>query len=80
VLWAAQGVWPSEIDRYAADLGLIDTIEEPFIREFTRAVIDAPIPIVTGGHALVSGGLWTLLESMQKPGVRSQNDRLHSGF
>ena len=64
VLWAANGVWPSEEDRYAADLGLIDAIGDPFIREFTQAVLDAPIPIVTGGHALVSGGLWTLLDSL----------------
>jgi hypothetical protein len=64
VLWAAKGVWPSEVDRYAADLGLVDAIGDPFIREFTQAVLDAPIPIVTGGHALVSGGLWTLLDSL----------------
>ncbi len=64
VLWAANGLWPSEEDRYASDLGLVDTISDPFIREFTQAVLDAPIPIVTGGHALVSGGLWTLLESL----------------
>ena len=64
VLWAANGVWPSEEDRYAADLGLIDAISDPFIRDFTQAVLDAPIPIVTGGHALVSGGLWALLESI----------------
>ncbi len=64
VLWAANGVWPSEVDRYAADLGLVDAIGDPFIREFTQAILDAPIPIVTGGHALVSGGLWTLLESI----------------
>ncbi len=66
VLWAANGVWPSEVDRYAADLGLIEPIADPFIREFTQAVIAAPIPIVTGGHALVSGGLWALLDSMTK--------------
>jgi hypothetical protein len=64
VLWAANGVRPSEEDRYAADLGLVDMISDPFIREFTQAVLDAPIPIVTGGHALVSGGLWTLLDSL----------------
>jgi hypothetical protein len=64
VLWAANGVWPSEEDRYAADLGLVNAISDPFIREFTQAVLDAPIPIVTGGHALVSGGLWTLLDSL----------------
>ncbi len=69
VLWAANGVWPSEVDRYAADLGLIEYISDPFIRELTQAVMEAPIPIVTGGHALVSGGLWALLESqVQKPG------------
>jgi hypothetical protein len=64
VLWAANGVWPSEEDRYAADLGLVDMISDPFIHEFTQAILDAPIPIVTGGHALVSGGLWTLLDSL----------------
>jgi hypothetical protein len=64
VLWAANGVWPSEVDRYAADLGLLDAISDPFIRDFTQAILDAPIPIVTGGHALVSGGLWALLESI----------------
>jgi hypothetical protein len=64
VLWAANGVWPSEEDRYAADLGMVDAIGDPFIREFTHAVLNAPIPIVTGGHALVSGGLWALLESL----------------
>ncbi len=65
VLWAAQGVWPSELDRYAADLGAVEAIGDPFIRDFTQAVLAAPIPIVTGGHALVSGGLWTLLESLK---------------
>lgn len=64
VLWAARGVWPTEVERYAADLGMVDTITDPFLRDFTQALNEAPIPIVTGGHALVSGGLWTLLESM----------------
>ncbi len=64
VLWAANGIWPSEEDRYAADLGLVDAIGDSFIREFTQAALDAPIPIVTGGHTLVSGGLWTLLDSL----------------
>jgi hypothetical protein len=67
VLWAANGVWPSEEDRYAADLGLVEAISDPFTREFTQAVLDAPIPIVTGGHSLVSGGLWALLESLSGP-------------
>ena len=64
VLWAANGLWPSEADRYAADLGMIDEIEDSFLREFTQALAEATIPIVTGGHTLVSGGLWALLESL----------------
>jgi hypothetical protein len=64
VLWAARGIWPTEVERYAADLGLVNDIADPFLRDFTQALNEAPIPIVTGGHALVSGGLWTLLESM----------------
>jgi hypothetical protein len=64
VLWAAKGVWPGEVDRYASDLGQVEAIGDPFIRRFTQLVVDAPIPIVTGGHTLVSGGLWALLESM----------------
>jgi hypothetical protein len=64
VLWAAHGVWPTEVERYAADLGMVENIADPFLRDFTQAINEAPIPIVTGGHALVSGGLWTLLESM----------------
>jgi hypothetical protein len=64
VLWAARGLWPGEADRYAADLGLVSLIEDPFIRAFTQAINDAPIPIVTGGHALVSGGLWAMLDSI----------------
>ena len=62
VLWAARGVWPTEVERYAADLGMVECIADPFLRDFTQAINEAPIPIVTGGHALVSGGLWTLLE------------------
>ena len=64
VLWAARGVWPTEVERYAADLGMVNDIADPFLRDFTQAINEASIPIVTGGHALVSGGLWTLLEAM----------------
>jgi hypothetical protein len=64
VVWAARGLWPTEADRYAADLSLIDEIADPFLREFAQALATATIPIVTGGHTLVSGGLWALLESL----------------
>lgn len=66
VLWAARGVWPTVVARYAADLGMVDAIADPFLRDFTQAINEAPIPIVTGGHSLVSGGLWALLDSLNE--------------
>jgi hypothetical protein len=40
-------------------------VKEPFLRDFSRAAAEAPVPIVLGGHSVVSGGLMALLESVQ---------------
>ena len=64
VLWAAQWRLADRGRSLRGRSGIGGRDRDPFIRDFTQAVLDAPIPIVTGGHALVSGGLWTLLESM----------------
>ncbi|NLM70143.1 MAG: hypothetical protein GX177_09140 [Firmicutes bacterium] len=55
----------SQSDRFYSDLGLIDQITHPGLREFTRAAYNAPIPVILGGHSLVSGGLWALLDAAQ---------------
>jgi hypothetical protein len=34
------------------------------VREFTRCAVSASIPVVLGGHSLVSGGLWLLAEAL----------------
>ena len=49
-------------DRFLSDLGAWSEIEEPFLRDFTRAAADAPIPVLLGGHSLMSGGLMALNE------------------
>jgi len=49
--------WPGTEDRFASDLLLADRIADPWLRELTEGVIDAPIPIVLGGHTLVGPGL-----------------------
>jgi CTP:molybdopterin cytidylyltransferase MocA len=70
VLWdtrvwmAHHGSWPSRADRFASDLGWVDEIDDLPLRELTEAILKAPIPIVTGGHGVVAGGLYTLLESL----------------
>jgi hypothetical protein len=54
------GVEPGREDRFQSDLLAWEAIEEPFLRRFTRAASEAPIPILLGGHSLVSGGLMLL--------------------
>jgi len=56
-------MWPSDNDRFYSDLLKPEKISDPFLREFTYKAINASIPIVLGGHSLVSGGLYALVES-----------------
>lgn len=62
VLFANRGRRVSEWDRYHSDLGVPDQIQDPFIREFTRAALGCRVPVVLGGHSTVSGGLWLLVD------------------
>jgi 2-phospho-L-lactate guanylyltransferase (CobY/MobA/RfbA family) len=64
VMMAAWGIWPDDAGRFASDLLMFDALGDPLLREFTRAAAECPIPILLGGHALVSAGLWAMLESM----------------
>jgi len=63
VIMAARkrGVWPLPADRFHSDLRRPDGIADPFLRDFTVAAVAASIPVVLGGHSLVSGGLLALI-------------------
>jgi hypothetical protein len=63
VLWAHQQVWPSGSDRFHSDLLNPGAISDPYIRAFTEAALSCPVPVVLGGHSLVSGGLYVLVEA-----------------
>ncbi|MBM3121026.1 MAG: hypothetical protein FJZ97_02430 [Chloroflexi bacterium] len=71
VLWdnrvwmAHRGLWPSAADRFAADLGWPGDVAAVELASLTEAVQSAPIPILTGGHSLVSGSLMALIESLE---------------
>ena len=56
-LGADDRAWPKAEDRYASDLLLHDRIDDPWLRDLTRAAADALVPIVLGGHTLVGPGL-----------------------
>jgi len=54
----------SDADRFYSDLGLHEQIEDKFVREFTRAAAECAIPVLLGGHSLVSGCLWAMVEEI----------------
>jgi hypothetical protein len=63
VVLAHHHLWPSAADRYASDLGLADQIQDSFLRALTRAAWSAPLPVVLGGHGVVAGDLYALVEA-----------------
>ena len=62
VLLAHMGIEASRADRFNSDLGRWDEVGEPWLREFTRGAVEATVPVLLGGHSLMSGGLMVLNE------------------
>jgi hypothetical protein len=63
VLAAHAGARPSREDRFLSDLGRWEEIEDPFLRELTKGAAAATIPVLLGGHSLMSGALMLLNET-----------------
>ena len=74
-LLAENGRLPGPADRFASDLLLPDGIRNPLWREFTEEALSSPIPVILGGHSLMSGGLHLLAEACWKG--RDLPRRLH---
>jgi hypothetical protein len=56
------GAWPPAEERFASDFGDAARVETPWLRELTAAALAAPVPVLCGGHALVSDGLRILTD------------------
>lgn len=63
VLLAHMELNPSREDRFWADWGRAEQIKDSFLRDFVSETQNASIPILIGGHSLVSGGLMALVEA-----------------
>ena len=68
VLFAHRNLWPSAADRFHSDLGQVACIGDPFVRSLTEAALSAPIPVIMGGHSLVAGGMYALIEAAWERG------------
>jgi hypothetical protein len=64
VTLAAMGRWPSAGDRYASDALQPEAVGDDFLRELTAAARAATLPVLLGGHSLVTGDLLLLLDSL----------------
>jgi len=64
-LGAAESAWPPPEDRFASDLLLPDRIGDAWLRALTASAVEAPIPVLLGGHTLV--GPWLRLMTSRVP-------------
>lgn len=66
VLLAHHGRWPDAASRFASDLGRADQVQDEWLRTFTEGAATASIPIILGGHGLMSGAMLAFCEIMQE--------------
>lgn len=62
VLYYCNGLWPSCADRFWSDLKQPEKINSDFVKELTRAALDCDKPVILGGHSLVSGTQYLLVD------------------
>jgi hypothetical protein len=62
VLLGHERIHATREDRFLSDFGRYREITDGFLRDFTRAAAEATIPVLLGGHSLMSGGLMLLNE------------------
>lgn len=56
-------------DRFYSDLKMPEHIRDPWLRELTAAAAESSVPILLGGHGLVHGGIWALVDAAHREGL-----------
>jgi len=62
VLFNYMGSWPSRQDRFRSDLLTPAKIETEYLKEITEKAVNFPKPVVLGGHSMISGLLYQLVD------------------
>ena len=66
ILFDYKGEWPSRKDRFSSDIFDSGAIGVDYLRELTQTARKSSIPIIFGGHSMVSGSLYLLSEAAWK--------------
>jgi len=62
VLFAGLGIWPPPEERFSFDLLDEVGVKDAVLLELLRAIKDARVPFLLGGHTLVSGAIYLAVE------------------
>jgi hypothetical protein len=68
LLLAHHLLWPAAADRYHSDLGQWQAIADPWLRDLSRAGVESGVPVVLGGHGVVAGGLYAMVDILKDAG------------
>ncbi|HLF80083.1 MAG TPA: hypothetical protein VJB57_21595, partial [Dehalococcoidia bacterium] len=74
-IFAHMGLDPSRPDRFLSDALQPEAISDPWLRDFTAAAREAPIPVVLGGSSIVTSGVQLLSEAAWR-----ERDRLGADY
>jgi len=74
-IFAHLGLQPSRPDRFLSDAMQPEGISDAWLRDFTAAAREAPIPVVLGGSSLVGAGVQLLSETAWR-----EKDRLGEDY
>jgi CTP:molybdopterin cytidylyltransferase MocA len=64
VVFAHLGLQLTEGQRFNSDLGRVEQLPDQLMADFVRACHAAPVPIILGGHSLVAGSMWALMDAL----------------
>lgn len=55
-------------DRFYSDLKMPGRIQNRWLRDLTAATLETSLPVLLGGHGLVHGGIWALVDAAYREG------------
>lgn len=74
VVFAHLGIRPGRADRFLSDSLRPEGIADAWLREFTAAAREAPIPVLLGGSTLVTSGIQLLSEAAWRRHDQSEEE------